>query len=70
MNRWPATKAKRILAALLRQGWNIKRTEGSHRILGKPGEEDYTFSFHDSQELDRAALSRIARETKLRPEDL
>jgi hypothetical protein len=38
--------------------------------LSKPGEEDYTFSFHDRKELGRVALSRIARETKLRPEDL
>ena len=32
MSQWPATKARRILAALLRIGWSIKReTGGSHR---------------------------------------
>jgi predicted RNA binding protein YcfA (HicA-like mRNA interferase family) len=31
MNRWPAAKAQRVLAALLRIGWSIKRQSGSHR---------------------------------------
>ena len=31
MSEWHATKASRVLAALLRIGWQIKRTSGSHR---------------------------------------
>ena len=69
MSQWPSTKAKRVLAALVRLGWAVKRTEGSHRILSKQGERDYTFSFHDGDELGRVPLSRIARETGLKPED-
>lgn len=34
---WPATKARRVLAALLRIGWNVKRHSGSsHRVLERP----------------------------------
>ncbi|MBM4285950.1 MAG: type II toxin-antitoxin system HicA family toxin [Deltaproteobacteria bacterium] len=40
MSAWPATKAKRVLAALERIGWKIKRTaktSGSHRTLSRTG---------------------------------
>jgi len=63
-------KAKRILSALERIGWRVKRTKGSHRILEREGWSPYTFSFHDSQEVGAKAVARIARETGLRPEDL
>ena len=33
MSAWGAAKAKRVLAALLRIGWNIKRESSSHRTL-------------------------------------
>ncbi len=34
---WPAAKAQRVLAALLRIGWIIKRQSGSHRTLPTAG---------------------------------
>ena len=37
------------------------------KVLGWP---DYEFAFHDSAELGRKILSRIAKHTGLRPEDL
>ena len=43
--------ATRVLAALLRIGWSIKReAAGSHRILSRPGWPDTVFAFHDSEE--------------------
>jgi hypothetical protein len=36
MSQWPAAKASRVLAALFRLGWALKRQTGSHRTL--PGE--------------------------------
>jgi len=33
MSQWPSVKAKRLLAALLRLGWQIKRQSGSHKHL-------------------------------------
>jgi predicted RNA binding protein YcfA (HicA-like mRNA interferase family) len=70
MSNWPATKARRVLAALERIGWRIKRQRASHKLLMRNGWPDYEFAFHDSDELGRKILSRIARHTGLRPEDL
>jgi predicted RNA binding protein YcfA (HicA-like mRNA interferase family) len=70
MNGWPATRASRVLRALLRIGWTIKRQRGSHRTLSKLGRPDYVFAFHDDEELGPRMLARIAKLTGLRPEDL
>jgi predicted RNA binding protein YcfA (HicA-like mRNA interferase family) len=71
MSHWLATKARRVLAALLRIGWTIKReTGGSHRILERQGWADVVFAFHDGDEIGPRMLARIARATGLRPEDL
>ena len=37
MSNWPASKARRVLAALERIGWRVKRQRGSHRLLTRPG---------------------------------
>jgi predicted RNA binding protein YcfA (HicA-like mRNA interferase family) len=70
MSQWPSTKARRVLAALLRVGWRIKRERGSHRILERPGWPDYVFSFHDSDEIGPHMLARISKHTGLTPDDL
>jgi predicted RNA binding protein YcfA (HicA-like mRNA interferase family) len=67
---WPASKAKRVLAALQSIGWQVKRQTGSHKILERDGYEDYTFAFHDKEEIGPRALRRIARHTGLTPDDL
>ena len=70
MSRWPATKAKRVLAALLRIGWSVKRQSGSHRILQRDGFTDFVFAFHDRDEIGPRMLARIAKHTGLQPDDL
>jgi predicted RNA binding protein YcfA (HicA-like mRNA interferase family) len=71
MSHWPATKARRVLAALLRTGWNIKRqVGGSHRVLGRPGWPDFVFAFHDDEEIGPRMIARIAKRTGLAPGDL
>jgi predicted RNA binding protein YcfA (HicA-like mRNA interferase family) len=71
MSVWPAVKAGRVLRALQRIGWSIKRQQGtSHRILQRPGWHDYTFSFHDGEELGPRMIARIAKHTGLKPNDL
>jgi predicted RNA binding protein YcfA (HicA-like mRNA interferase family) len=67
---WPAAKARRVLAALLRIGWTIKRQTGSHRTLAREGWPNYAFAFHDNDEIGPKMLARIARHTGLKPEDL
>jgi len=70
MSQWSATKARRVLAALLRIGWRIKRTTGSHKTLERPGWVDVVFAFHDNEELGPRMLARLAKHTGLTPEDL
>lgn len=70
MSRWPAVKARRVLAALLRIGWTIKREAGSHRSLARSGYPDYVFAFHDNEEIGPRMLARIAKHTGLSADDL
>ena len=70
MKQWKSAKASRVLAALLRIGWNIKRQSGSHRILERAGWQDYVFAFHDGDEIGPVMLARIAKKTGLKPEDI
>ena len=70
MSQWPATRASRVMAALLRIGWSLKRTTGSHRVLQRAGWPDYVFAFHDRDEIGPRMLARIARPTGLTPDDL
>lgn len=70
MSQWSATKARRVLAALLRLGWRIKHSSGSHKTLERPGWADVVFAFHDNEELGPRMLARLAKHTGLTPEDL
>lgn len=70
MSQWPSIKAKRLLAALLRLGWQLKRQSGSHRTLAREGRSDFIFAFHDGEEIGPRMLARVAKHTGLTPEDL
>lgn len=70
MSNWPSSKAKRVLAALLRIGWQIKRQSGSHKTLSRDGWPDLVFAFHDGDEIGPRMLARIAKNTGLKPDDL
>jgi predicted RNA binding protein YcfA (HicA-like mRNA interferase family) len=66
MSHWRATEARR----LLRIGWRIVRTSGSHRTLQREGWPQYRFANHDKEELGPVALSEMAKRPGLHPEDL
>jgi predicted RNA binding protein YcfA (HicA-like mRNA interferase family) len=70
MSQWPSVKAKRLLAALLRLGWQIKRQSGSHKTLARNGWPDFVFAFHDGDEIGPKMLARVARHTGLSANDL
>ena len=70
MSQWPSTKASRVLAALQKIGWKTKRVTGSHRMLERADYADYVFAFHERDEIGPKMLSRIAKHTGLKPDDL
>jgi predicted RNA binding protein YcfA (HicA-like mRNA interferase family) len=70
MSRWRAVKSKQLLAALLRIGWIVTWQNGSHRWLKRAGWANYTFAFHDGEEIGPGLLSQVAKKTGLAPEDL
>jgi predicted RNA binding protein YcfA (HicA-like mRNA interferase family) len=70
MTSWPSSKARRVLAALFRIGWTLKRQSGSHKTLARPGWPDVVFAFDDGEEIGPRMLARIAKRTGLKPEDL
>lgn len=65
MSAWRSTRASRVLRALERIGWSIKRQRGSHRVLQRPGLPDVVFAFHDRDEIGPRMLSRVAKHTGL-----
>jgi predicted RNA binding protein YcfA (HicA-like mRNA interferase family) len=70
MSQWSSAKARKVLAALEKIGWNVKRQTGSHKILERQGWDDYVFAFRDSDEIGAKMLARIAKKTGLKPENL
>ena len=65
MSQWPSSKAKQVLAALLRIGWTVKRQVGSHQLLERPGWSDYVFAFHDREQIGPKMLAKIAKKSGL-----
>ncbi len=70
MTGWSSSKAKKVLKVLLKEGWEIKRIRGSHKVLAKAAYPDFIFAFHDGEEIGPKMLARIAKHTDLKPEDL
>lgn len=67
MSEWSATK---VLAALEKIGWQVKRQTGSHKILEREGWDNYVFAFRDSDEIGSKMLARIVKKTGLKASDL
>jgi predicted RNA binding protein YcfA (HicA-like mRNA interferase family) len=70
MSVWPSLRARVLLQALLRKGWVVKRQTGSHNTLSHPDWPDYTFPFHDGDEVGLRMVARVAKHTGLQPSDL
>jgi predicted RNA binding protein YcfA (HicA-like mRNA interferase family) len=64
MSQWPSTRARQVLAALLRIGWVIKRQSGtSHRVLTRAAWPDYIYAFHDGEEIGPKMFRKIGTHT-------
>ena len=70
MSEWASTKARKVLRALLKIGWSIKRKSGSHMVLERDGFPNFVFAFHGGEEIGPRMLARIAKHTGLEPGDL
>ena len=71
MSQFGAVKARKLLRALLKIGWRVKREAGgSHKVLEREGWPDFVFAFHDGVEVGPKMLSRVAKRTGLTPNDL
>ena len=71
MSRWPSTKGRQALQALLRIGWTVKARKGSsHLQLTHVQRGEFTWAFRDSEEIGPKMLARIAKHTGLTPADL
>jgi len=70
LSDWKSVKAQHLLNALQHIGWTVKRQTGSHKILEKSGWSDVVFAFHDNEEVGPKMLTRVAKVTGLKPEDL
>ncbi|WP_151984218.1 type II toxin-antitoxin system HicA family toxin [Rhizobium sp. EC-SD404] len=70
MSRFGSYPARRVLAALQRIGWSVKRQSGSHKVLEREGWPEVVFAFHDSEEIGPRMMTRIAKQTGLEPDHL
>lgn len=74
MNKFPSTSARKVYRALMRIGWREKARiskSGSHKQLEHPDYPyEFTWAFHESEEIGPKMLARIAKQTGLKPEDL
>ena len=72
MSHWPSSKARKVYRALLRIGWVEDHVikGSSHKQLKRSGFPEFTWAFHETDEIGPRMLARIAKQTGLRPEDL
>ena len=57
------------LGGLAENRLTLKKQAGSHRKLQRAGWPNFTFCFHDGDEVGPAAMAKTGKETGLRPED-
>jgi predicted RNA binding protein YcfA (HicA-like mRNA interferase family) len=70
VSQWSSTKARIVYKALLKIGWTFLRQVGSHKKLTRPNYGNYTWAFHDNDEIGPVMLARIAKKAGLKPSDL
>lgn len=59
----PSTKARPVLAALIRIGWSVKHEASSYKVLARMGKNNSVFACHDGDEVGPRMLARIATGT-------
>lgn len=72
MAKSPALSGKTLVRALMRAGFTIDRTSGSHHILkhSGPPPRSVTVPVHGNRELKRATVAGILKQAGIAIEDL
>jgi predicted RNA binding protein YcfA (HicA-like mRNA interferase family) len=74
MTQWPSSRAAKVFRALQRIGWHEKARiskSGSHKQLQHPNYPyEFTWAFHENEEIGPKMIARIAKRTGLKPEDI
>jgi predicted RNA binding protein YcfA (HicA-like mRNA interferase family) len=66
--RLPELPARRVLAALLRAGFQEVRKRGSHRFLVHPDGRKMLFAIHDAERVGPKLLAKILKDAGIAPE--
>ena len=70
MSKLPAATGKQIIKALVRCGFAVVRTHGSHHFLRHPDGRTTTVPVHGKETLGPGLLGKILRDTELSREEL
>jgi Predicted periplasmic or secreted lipoprotein len=70
MTRLPRVTAKEVLNALIRDGFEVIRTSGSHHFLHRPGSSIVTISIHPGEVIKPKTLKSILKQAGLTIEEL
>jgi predicted RNA binding protein YcfA (HicA-like mRNA interferase family) len=73
VSHWPSSKPKKVYKALLAIGWEEKPNQkagSSHVKLVRAGWREFIWAFHEGDEIGPKMLSRISKQTGLKPSDL
>jgi len=66
----PSIRARPLLALLLKCGFEVIRTRGSHRFLRHSDGRTLLFAFHDRETIGPRMLARVLRDAGLKYEDV
>lgn len=70
MTRLPRIKAKDLIRALRKEGFEILRSKGSHHFLSHDDGRNTVVPVHAGETIGTGLLVRILRDVKLTREDL
>lgn len=70
MSKVPALTGKQVIKALVRAGFAVTRTHGSHHFLRHPDGRTTTVPVHGKETLGPGLLGKILRDTELNREEL
>jgi predicted RNA binding protein YcfA (HicA-like mRNA interferase family) len=70
MSKLPTATGKQVLRALLREGFAVSRSHGSHHFLRHPDGRTTTVPVHGKETLGPGLLVKILRDTELTREEL